>query len=422
VPPLVDLLASRIARRGPLPFDEVMEAALYDPRAGFYATGGAAGRRGDFVTSPEVGPLFGALVARALDGWWTELGRPDPFVVVEAGAGRGALARSVLSAGPECASALRYLLVEQSEALRARHHDHLDIVGPAFAFGPPLPDDDDDGPSAPTADGPVVVSLADLPSVDGPVVVLANELLDNLAFRVLERGTDGWLEVRAAADAWRRIDVDSTPKGSSTATGGRMPAADSTSGGDAVPGSDAPSTDDSTGLVELLVPAGERLAAYADRLVTDVPVGARIPVQDAAAGWLRRALDTAGRGGRVVLLDYAATTTMLAHRPWTDWLRTYAGHERGGHPFERLGQQDITADVCVDQLARVRPLTSDRTQADWLGDLGIEELVDEGRRTWTERAHLGDLAALRARSRITEADALLDPGGLGGFRVLEWTT
>jgi len=223
-------------------------------------------------------------------------------------------------------------------------------------------------------------------------VGLANELVDNLAFRVLERGPDAWLEVRAAVDGRRRIDVDSTPTGNST------------------------------GVVELLVPADDRLAEYADRLVSDVPVGARIPVQDAAAGWLRRALDTAGRGGRVVCIDYAATTTMLAHRPWTDWLRTYAGHERGGHPFDRLGAQDITADVCVDQLARIRPLTTDRTQAEWLTDLGIEDLVEEGRRIWTERAHLGDLEAMRARSRITEAEALLDPNGLGAFRVLEWTT
>jgi SAM-dependent MidA family methyltransferase len=310
--------------------------------------------------------------------------------VVEAGAGRGALARSVLSSKPACASALRYLLVERSEALRARHGDHLDIVGPAFAFGPPLPDDDDDSPGAATADGPVVVSLADLPSVDGPVVVLANELLDNLPFRVLERGPDGWLEVRAAVTQPRPTDVESTPTGHSTP------------------------------VVELVVPADDRLADYADRLVSDVPVGARVPVQDVATGWLRRALDTAGRSGRVVVIDYAATTTMLAHRPWTDWLRTYAGHERGGHPFERLGDQDITADVCVDQLARIRPLTTDRTQAEWLTDLGIEELVEEGRRTWTERAHLGDLEAMRARSRITEAEALLDPTGLGGFRVLEW--
>ena len=83
-----------------------MEAALYDPEDGFYASGGSAGRRGDFLTAPEVGPLYGAVLARALDTWWAELGRPDPFVVVEAGAGPGTLARSVLAAAPACLPAL----------------------------------------------------------------------------------------------------------------------------------------------------------------------------------------------------------------------------------------------------------------------------------------------------------------------------
>ena len=54
-------VADEIERRGPVPFSEVMDLALYDPALGFYATGGAAGRRGDFITSPEVGPLFGAV-------------------------------------------------------------------------------------------------------------------------------------------------------------------------------------------------------------------------------------------------------------------------------------------------------------------------------------------------------------------------
>jgi len=47
------------------------------------------------------GPLFGALVARALDGWWRDAGSPDPFLVIEAGAGRGRLAVDVLAAAPD---------------------------------------------------------------------------------------------------------------------------------------------------------------------------------------------------------------------------------------------------------------------------------------------------------------------------------
>ena len=60
------------------------------------------------------------------------------------------------------------------------------------------------------------------------------------------------------------------------------------------------------------------------------------------------------------------------------------------------------------------------SQAEWLQRWGITELVAEGRRLWTARAAFGDLAALRARSRIAEAEALLDPSGLGAFLVLEW--
>ena len=70
--------------------------------------------------------------------------------------------------------------------------------------------------------------------------------------------------------------------------------------------------------------------------------------------------------------------------------------------------------------ARSKTPTSERSQAEWLRAHGIEELVDAALAGWRERAHVGDLDALRHRSRVGEADALLDPDGLGDFRVLEW--
>ena len=60
-------LVERIRRDGPIPVSEFVDAALYDPRDGFYMSGGRAGRSGDFLTAPEVGPLFVAVIARALD-------------------------------------------------------------------------------------------------------------------------------------------------------------------------------------------------------------------------------------------------------------------------------------------------------------------------------------------------------------------
>ena len=355
--------------------------ALYDPDGGFFAGGGrGAGRRGDFLTSPEVGPLFAAVVARALDGWWHALGRPDPFVVVEAGAGAGTLAAGVVGAAGACREALRYVLVERSETLRARQAARLRLESPATVLGPLAADEDDDGGprEAVRGEGPLATALAGLPA--GPVtgVVLANELLDNLPFRLLERGADGWQEVRVGTAA----------------------------GGD--------------GFAEVLVPAAAELAAEADRLAPGAADGARVPLQHGARAWLRGALALLARG-RVVVVDYADTTPSLAARPWPEWLRTYRSHGPGGHPLDRPGTQDVTCEVAVDQLARVRAPVADRSQAEFLAASGIDELVAAARAEWWAGAAAATLAAVAARSRVAEAAALVDPGGLGAFRVLEWS-
>jgi SAM-dependent MidA family methyltransferase len=367
-------LVERIERHGPLPFEEFMEAALYDDEGGFYATVGVAGRRGDFLTAPEVGPLFGAVMARALDAWWDELGRPDPFVVVEAGAGPGTLGRAVLAAEPACSGALRYVLVERSGVQRARHADGLPLVPAEQAFaGSAERDEEDDEPSTPTGIGPLVVSLAELPAVRFTGVVLANELLDDLPFGLVV--WDG---------GWRSAFVG---------------------------------LDRAGGFSEVLLPApADRVAG----LPADAALGARAPLQWAAGEWLVAAFDRLERG-RVVTIDYMSDTVAMVTRPWRDWLRTYRGHERGEHPLRHPGTQDITCDVALDQLARVREPDAVRTQAQFLARHGLDELVAAGQRVWSERAHVGDLEAVRARSRLTEAEALTDPAGLGAFTVAEWT-
>ena len=101
--------------------EEFVERALYGPD-GFYETGGRAGRRGaSFVTSVETGPLFGAVVAQAIDAWWRAAGEPAEWVVVDAGAGPGTLARTIRAAAPACTPALRLVNVERSTAQRALH-------------------------------------------------------------------------------------------------------------------------------------------------------------------------------------------------------------------------------------------------------------------------------------------------------------
>jgi hypothetical protein len=63
----------------------------------------------------------------AVDGWWDELGRPDPLTLVEIGAGDGTRAAAFLGRGPQCLAALRYVLVDADPLLRQQHRVHLPI-------------------------------------------------------------------------------------------------------------------------------------------------------------------------------------------------------------------------------------------------------------------------------------------------------
>ena len=189
----------RIHREGPIPFAAFVEVALYGPRRLLRAAGAAPGRAGrDFVTSPEVGPLFGALVARALDGWWRELERPDPFVVVEAGAGRGRLAADVLAARPACRAgaalrARRAVATRSARSSASGSRSSRSRTRSARPCSSTTTTEADPGHRR----GPDRHRRStSFPAVGVRGVVLANELLDNLPFRVVERTSDGWLEVR----------------------------------------------------------------------------------------------------------------------------------------------------------------------------------------------------------------------------------
>ena len=91
---LVGRIRAEIAANGPMPFARFMELALYDPDGGYYRSAEARpGRGGDFLTAPELHPIFGRDAGPG--GWrvWERLGRPDPFVIREHGAGDGRAGR-----------------------------------------------------------------------------------------------------------------------------------------------------------------------------------------------------------------------------------------------------------------------------------------------------------------------------------------
>lgn len=120
--PLGDHLVERIGRQGPLTFAEFMEACLYDAAHGYYTRHVTGRPHADYFSSPDLGPIFGRLLARQLREMWDVLGQPARFDLLEWGGGSGQLARQVLDAAqgaPEFFAALRLTLVERSPQRRA---------------------------------------------------------------------------------------------------------------------------------------------------------------------------------------------------------------------------------------------------------------------------------------------------------------
>ena len=151
------------------------------------------------------------------------------------------------------------------------------------------------------------------------------------------------------------------------------------------------------------------------------PLGARVPVQLGGRGVAARRPSIALERGRVVVIDYASRPRRRWRaRPWREWLRTYRGPRAGRPPAATTrARRTSPCDVALDQLARVRRarprcgrrpqfLAAPRHRRRWSPRAGG---------VWAERAGVGDLAAVRARSRVREAEALTDPTGLGAFTV-----
>ncbi len=164
-----EAIRAEIARRGPIPFADFMALALGHPDGGYYAGPEARPTRGgDFLTAPELHPIFGATLARQVAEAWERLGRPEPFTLLEYGAGAGTLALAILAGlrddGSPLAGALAYAPVELNP------HRLAELRTRAVATGLRLVD-----PAA----------LDDAPAAG---LVVANEFLDALPVHVVEIG------------------------------------------------------------------------------------------------------------------------------------------------------------------------------------------------------------------------------------------
>jgi SAM-dependent MidA family methyltransferase len=335
-PELVAKLREEIEASGPITFARFMERALYEPDIGYYATSASApGREGDFLTAPETHPVFGWALARQIDEIWSLLGRPDPFVVREYGAGSGALGLSILDGlrgqSPALADVAIYDPVESEPGRISEVRRRLDAAGHGYA-------------------------IRDVPPDPITGVVMANELLDALPFhRLVQRG--GRLrELLVGVDGDAFVDLEAEPS--------------------------TPRLD------QRLREEGIELAE-----------GQEAEVNLALDDWIAHVAQELGRGILLVIdYGYAATDLYDARRMRGTGL-AYLNHRAHDRLLTNVGRQDLTAHVdltAVDRAAQRNGLVriGATTQAEFLVGLGLGDILQTIQRD--PRTSIEEYLALRS--------------------------
>ena len=294
-------IAAEIARHGGwLSFARYMEMALYEPGLGYYSNPGQVfGAAGDFVTAPELTPLFGATLARQVSPWLKDPALAGSGqVVLEVGGGSGMLAAQLLNALDNVGHhEVRYLILELSAERREHQRQTLKSLAPGLMDR--------------------VGWLETFPESFAGVVV-ANELLDAMPVQLFEWQADAEAELQEMGVTW----VD-----------GRFAWAPRPA--------DAALTETVTALRNRLGPEGAQWhSPYRSEIC---------PAQQA---WMRTLADCM-TAGVVMLLDYGFAAPEYYH-PQRDQgtLMCHYRHRSHADPFLWPGLSDITAHVDFTALAR----------------------------------------------------------------------
>ncbi len=353
-------IKAKIQACGPVPFVQFMDLALYHPTCGYYATQAEQiGTRGDFITAPHLGPDFAQLLAKQLRQMWEILEYPEPFTLLEMGAGQGVLAAELLSylaqADPRFYQALEYRIIERSAAMvKVQRKRGLPVIWCTWEEIAPE-------------------------SLVG--CCFSNELVD--AFPVHQ-------VVWSAGQLWEVFVTVAA---------------------------------DDTCQEVLQPPSTPHLQAYLTELGINLttppyPEGYRTEINLGALDWLR-AVAGRLRQGFLITIDYGYP----AHSYYSPYrhqgtLQCYHRHQHHNDPYYQVGRQDITAHVNFTALERHGSKLSlvnlgQSPQALFLMALGLgERLAALG----DPAAPLGDINQRLGRRQ--NLHLLLDPRGLGNFTVL----
>jgi len=164
---------------GWIPFSRFMQLALYAPGLGYYSAGARKfGAAGDFVTAPELTPLFARCLASQVAEVLERTGGGD---VLEVGAGSGVMAADLLAAlDARGALPARYRILEVSAELRERQRRAISALGPHLSGR--------------------VEWLDAPPSEDWSGAIIGNEVLDALPVERFRLAADGIWQLGVSCD------------------------------------------------------------------------------------------------------------------------------------------------------------------------------------------------------------------------------
>ena len=348
----------QIGDRGCITFAEFMEVALYWPEGGYYSRNENIGAQGDFYTSPAAHPAFGALFALQLLQMWQLMDRPSPFWVIEMGAGNGLL----------CSDVIRFCSQFPSESRQAELWDSLRYLCLDRSAGHGLEGE----LASPERSKVARITSSSIPLRNIAGCFLSNELVD--AFPVHQVAMEGGQlrEVYVALQDERLVEHLDTPS----------------------------------------TPA---LAERLESVGVSLNEGFRTEVNLAIGSWIDDVAAALERGF-VLTVDYGwPAAELYSPQRRSGTLTCYHQHIQVNDPYQRIGRQDITAQVDFTSLAwRGQQQGLDTlgftTQSQYLHNLGLGQLMGRLR-----SEGLGQREVDANRMGILD---LARSGGMGDFKVL----
>ncbi len=334
---LTRLIRTAIERNGGwLPFDRFMAMALYAPGLGYYAN---PGRKfgtlpqsgSDFVTAPELSPLFGAALARQVAQAMKASGTDELW---EFGAGSGALAAQLLDALAGMGQAVRrYRIVELSGVLRERQRERLVAH-----------------------DATLRVQWVDALPDQMKGVVIGNEVLDAMPVQLLEFDGAEWFE--------RGVVVDVAATGSVNSASNSRTSAD----------------DPTTASTTSAFAWSTRPTPMRPPCDTAFPPGAVTEIHPQAEAFVATLGERLTRGA-AFFIDYGFPQAEYYHPQRSGGtLMCHRAHRADADPLLDVGAKDITAHIDFTALALAAQgagleVIGYTTQAHFLMNCGILDLL-----------------------------------------------